>query len=47
MAKRDGLSYREIAEELRLSVKTVENHMTAALKALRATAVKIYTFFFG
>ena len=47
MAKRDGLSYREIADELRLSIKTVENQMSKALKTLRETAIKIYTFFFG
>ena len=33
MAKRDGLSYREIADELRLSIKTVENQMSKALIA--------------
>lgn len=47
MAKRDGLSYREIADELRLSIKTVKNQMSKALKTLRETAIKIYTFFFG
>lgn len=45
--KRDGLKYKEIAEELRISVKTVENQMGKALKALRETAVRIYLFFFG
>jgi RNA polymerase sigma-70 factor, Bacteroides expansion family 1 len=46
MAKRDGLKYREIAEKLQLSVKTVENQMGKALKSLRETVVRIYTFFF-
>lgn len=46
MAKRDGLKYQEIAEKLQLSVKTVENQMGKALKTLRETAVRIYTFFF-
>lgn len=32
----DGKKYREIAEELNLSVNTVENQMTIALKKLRA-----------
>ncbi|MDE7189571.1 MAG: RNA polymerase sigma-70 factor [Muribaculaceae bacterium] len=35
MAKRDGMSYAEIAEELGISVKTVENQMTKALSRLR------------
>lgn len=35
MAKRDGLSHAEIAEELGISVKTVENQMTKALSRLR------------
>lgn len=47
MAKRDGLTYQEIAEELHISVKTVEHQLSAALKALRRTAVKIYLFFFS
>lgn len=47
LAKRDGKKYQEIADELQLSVKTVENQMGKALKALREVAVKIYLFFFG
>lgn len=47
LSKRDGLKYQEIAEELHLSVKTVENQMSKALKALRETAIRIYLFFFG
>lgn len=35
LAKRDGLSYAEIAEELDISVKTVENQISKALKTLR------------
>lgn len=46
MAKRDGMKYQEIADRLRLSVKTVENQMGKALKALRETAARIYSFFF-
>lgn len=35
LSKREELSNREIAERLNLSVKTVENQMTIALKKLR------------
>lgn len=35
LAKRDGLSHAEIAEELDISVKTVENQIAKALKTLR------------
>jgi len=47
LSKRDGLKYQEIANQLKLSIKTVENQMGKALKTLRETAVRIYTFFFG
>ena len=47
LSKRDGLKYQEIADELHLSVKTVENQMGKALKALRETAKRIYCFLFG
>ncbi|WP_455629167.1 RNA polymerase sigma-70 factor [Parabacteroides chinchillae] len=47
LSKRDGLKYQEIADELNLSVKTVENQMGKALKALRETVVRIYCFIFG
>lgn len=36
LSKRDGLSHAQIAEELGISTKTVENHMTRALRKLRA-----------
>lgn len=35
MSKRDGLSHKEIAAELSISEKTVENHITKAFKKLR------------
>lgn len=35
MSKRDGLSYKEIAAELSVSVKTVENQINIAFKKLR------------
>lgn len=47
MAKRDGMAYREIAEETGLSVKTVENHVTRALKSLRHKDPNTFLFFFA
>lgn len=35
MSKRDGLSHKEISEELGISIKTVENQITKAFKSLR------------
>lgn len=47
LSKRDGMKYQEIADLLHISVKTVENQMSKALKTLRDTVVRIYMFFFG
>ena len=47
MAKQQGMKYKEIAEQLDISVKTVEGQMGKALKTLRDKAIKIYLFFFG
>jgi len=33
----EGLKYQEIAERLNVSVNTIENHMSRALKTIRAT----------
>jgi len=41
LAREDGLKYREIAEQLHISVKTVETQMTLALKQLRES-LKVY-----
>lgn len=35
LSKRDGLSYKEIAEELGLSERTVRNHVARAMASLR------------
>lgn len=45
--KRDGLKYEEIADELGLSVNTVRNQISKALKMLKDGVVKIYMFFFA
>ena len=47
IAKQQGMKYKEIAEQLDISVKTVEGQMGKALKTLRDKAIKIYLFFFG
>ena len=40
LSRHEGLSNKQIAERLQLSVKTVENHMTAALYTLRTQLKK-------
>jgi len=35
LCKKDGLKYKEIADKLNISIKTVERHMSLALKKLR------------
>ena len=47
LSKRDGLKYKEIAELLNISKKTVENQISKALKTLKEGVTKIYYFFFG
>ena len=47
MSKRDGLKYEEIAEELGLSVNTVRNQISHALKVLKEGVHKLYMFFFA
>lgn len=45
LSKRDGMKYEEIAEEMGLSVNTVRNQISKALKLLKDGSVKIFTFF--
>ena len=47
MCKRDGQKYEEIAEELGLSVNTVRNQISKALKVLKEGIHKVYMFFFA
>ena len=42
MSKRDGLKQEEIASELGISLQTVKNQVSKALKILKDGAVKIY-----
>lgn len=39
----DGLTYKEISKQLDISVKTVENQMTKALKILREQLAEYLT----
>jgi RNA polymerase sigma-70 factor (ECF subfamily) len=46
LSRREHKSNREIAEELGISEKTVENHLTRALKYLRLNLKEIFLFLF-
>lgn len=46
MSKKDGLTYQEIATELSISPKSVEKHISKALKFLRERLKQAYLFFF-
>lgn len=46
LSKRDGMKNREIAEDLGISIKTVEAQISKAYRRLRETAKTIYYFFF-
>jgi RNA polymerase sigma-70 factor (ECF subfamily) len=46
LSREDGLKYREIAEKLKISVKTVEAQMGLALKSLRGKIGSIFLFMF-
>ena len=46
LAKRDGLTYHEIAQRLNLSEKTVEHQVSKALKRLRGQQSSFFFFFF-
>jgi RNA polymerase sigma-70 factor (ECF subfamily) len=44
MSRFEDLKYREIADKLDISIKTVENHMGKALKLLRTKLVDYFLF---
>lgn len=46
LSREEGLKYREIAEKLNISVKTVETHMGLAIKTLRDKLSQFTTFIF-
>ena len=46
MSRTEGLSNEQIAGELNISKRTVENHITTALGELRKIALSIIPFFF-
>lgn len=43
LSREEGLTYQEIAEELELSVKTVENQIIIALKKLRVSLKDVWS----
>lgn len=45
MSRKDGLTYKEIASELSISTKSVEKHVSKALKLLREQLKRAYLFF--
>lgn len=46
MSKRDGMKQRDIAQELGLSVNTVENQICKALHLLERKVKRVYVLFF-
>lgn len=46
LSRNEGLKYQEIADQLNISVKTVETHMSAALKELRKNLKEYLTALF-
>lgn len=45
LSRKEGLKYREIAERLNISIKTVEAQMSLSIKALREKLKQYSTFF--
>lgn len=40
LSKINGMKYKEIAEQLNISTKTIENHMTKALRQIREALIQ-------
>ena len=47
MSRMDEMSYKEISESLEISIKTVENQMSKALRILREKLLMILVIFFA
>ena len=47
MNKRDGMKYKEIAAKFQISVNTVDNHISKALRLIREGTQKVYAFLFN
>ncbi len=45
LSRNAGLTYEEIAEEMEISIKTVENQMSIALKKLRESLKPLYEYY--
>ena len=45
LSRNAGLTYEEIAEDLEISIKTVENQMSIALKKLRESLKPLYEYY--
>lgn len=45
LSRNAGLTYEEIAEEMDISIKTVENQMSIALKKLRESLKPLYEYY--
>ncbi len=45
LSRQEGLKYHKIAQKLNISVKTVETHMSLAIKSLREKLKKYRSFF--
>jgi RNA polymerase sigma-70 factor (ECF subfamily) len=45
LSRNEGLTYEEIAEEMEISIKTVENQMSIALKKLRESLKPLYEYY--
>lgn len=47
LSRRDGLKHEEIAKSMSVSVNTVKNQISKALKIIRQSGNKVYVFFWG